>query len=265
MRSIKLYFHYCKLSILKALEYRSSFFVGLFGLIMVNGVSLLLIWVMLSNFNNLNGWSFWEIVFNYSLFLACLGFHNAFFKHLGDLEDYIVEGTFDRFLLRPCNTFLQLIGDKLSVTDISDFMLGTFGIILSYSRLNLHWGIWKLLLLLFYLCNGILIFTILLLSISCLSFWIVKSRPFLYGTIEIQESVQHYPISIFGKGFKFITTIILPYALINYYPSMVLLGKVKGKYIFYYFIFTLAITLIFLGLATVLWKKGINHYQSTGS
>lgn len=265
MRSVKLYFHYCKLSILKALEYRSSFFVGLFGLIMINGVSLLLIWVMLSNFHTLNGWNFWEIMLNYSMFLACLGFHNVFFKHLGDLEDYILEGTFDRFLLRPCSTFLQLIGDKLSVPDISDFMLGLFGIILSYLKLKLHWAIGKWFLLLFYLCNGILIFTILLLAISSLSFWIIKSSPFLYGTIEIQESVQHYPISIFGKGFKFIVSIILPYALINYYPSMVLLGKVKGNYILRYFIFTVVITLIFLNITIVLWKKGIDHYQSTGS
>ena len=96
MESVQLYFDLIKAGLKRFAEYRSSFIAGFFGLIMINGSSILLIWVMLKNFHTLNEWTFWQIVFNYCLFLSCLGFHNTFFRHISDLENHIVNGTFDR-------------------------------------------------------------------------------------------------------------------------------------------------------------------------
>ena len=119
MESVQLYFDLIKAGLKRFAEYRSSFIAGFFGIIMINGSSILLIWVMLKNFHTLNEWTFWQIVFNYCLFLSCLGFHNTFFRHISDLENHIVNGTFDRFLLRPVSPLLQLASEKISITDWS--------------------------------------------------------------------------------------------------------------------------------------------------
>lgn len=265
MRGLKLYYLYLRINFLRALEYRSDFFAGLFGLFMVNGVSLTLIWVLLEKFHDLNGWTFWEIVFLYSLYLTCLGLNNLFFRHLISLENYIVDGTFDRFLVRPWNPLFQLLGNGISQSGVSDFLLGLVGISLAYTNLSLNWGFIDWGMLLFYILNGTVLFSVVLLAISSLSFWLIKSRPFLYGTMEIQESVQHYPIDIFGKYFKYLVSSILPYALINYYPTKILLHKVTNIQLPFYVLYTILITMIFLLLSTTLWKRGINRYQSTGS
>lgn len=65
MESVQLYFDLIKAGLKRFVEYRSSFIAGFFGLIMINGASILLIWVMLKNFHTLNEWTFWQIVFNY--------------------------------------------------------------------------------------------------------------------------------------------------------------------------------------------------------
>ena len=62
MESVQLYFDLIKAGLKRLAEYRSSFIAGFFGLILINGSSILLIWVMLKNFKTRNEWTFWEIV-----------------------------------------------------------------------------------------------------------------------------------------------------------------------------------------------------------
>lgn len=265
MYNFKVYKQYIKMGVMRFTEYRSSFLAGLVGLIMINGVSILLIWVMLSNFNTLDTWSFWEIVFNYCLFLTCLGFHNTFFRHISDLETHILEGSFDRFLLKPFSPFLQLVGDKVSLPDICDFLVGLVGVLFAYRQLKMSFSILKIILLIIYILNGIYLFTIILFAISCLSFWTMKSRPIVYGTSEIQESVQHYPIGIFGKGFKVIVSTLIPYALINYYPSLIILDKATDKYVHIYIALIFFIDFVYLITSKILWSNGLKRYKSSGS
>jgi len=234
------------MSILRSLEYKASFFIGLLGLIMVNGVSLLLIWVILENFYDLGGWSFWEVVFNYAMFLTCLGLHKVFFRNLSRLQEYIIDGTFDRYMIRPWSPFLQVIGERLSITDISDFLIGIVCLSLAYYNLILSWSAIEFLLLIACIINGVVIFTVILLSINSLAFWLIRATPFLYGTSEIQESVQHYPVEIFGNTFRLFVTFILPYSLINYYPSLILLDKVSSNKLLYIIALMLFVTIMFI-------------------
>ena len=91
-----------------------------------------------------------------------------------------------------------------------------------------------------------------------------RVRAILYGTTELQEAVQNYPINIDNKHLKFILTYILPYAATNFYPSLILLDKVKdktGQVILY----LILIDIILICIEYFLWKKGIKCYQSSGS
>jgi len=265
MKSVKIYLFYCRVSILKLIEYRSSFFIGILGLIAVNGVSLLLIWTILTQFHRLGDWSFWEIVFNYSMFLACLGFHKIFFRNLSSLSNYIEDGTFDRYLIRPYSPCLQVIGEEFSFTDISDFIMGMVLLVLSFRNLNLSWGFTEYVTFILTFANGVYVFTIILLIINSLAFWLIKATPFLYGTAEIQETVQHYPVNIFGAYFKWFVTLILPYAMTNYYPSLLLLKKTDATGSIICIVVMIVVSLFLSIIARFLWVKGINHYQSTGS
>lgn len=265
MGSVRLYFNLIKAGLKRFTEYRSSFIAGFFGLIMINGSSILLIWVMLKNFHTLSDWTFWQIVFNYCLFLCCLGFHNTFFRHISDLETHIVNGTFDRFLLRPISPLLQLASEKISITDLCDFIVGMLGTLFAAKMLQIQITMNFVFGFILSIINGVYIFTVILFSVSCISFWTMKSKSILYSTNEIQESVQHYPISIFNKGFKFIVTTILPYGLVNYYPSLILLNKVNTQNVWGYIILILLIDIIYGFIGILLWRKGLKKYNGSGS
>lgn len=58
--------------------------------------------------------------------------------------------------------------------------------------------LWFILLLL----SGALVLAGIVLGLNSLAFWTVKSNVFIFGTGELQEAVQHYPLKILGNGLK---------------------------------------------------------------
>ena len=97
---MKVFAEYLKNNFKRALEYKTDFFMGLIGLITINLSSIIILVLIANNFTTIGEWTIWEVIFNYSLFLAGLGLHKMFFRNVVELERHIIKGTFDRFLLR---------------------------------------------------------------------------------------------------------------------------------------------------------------------
>ena len=261
---MKVFTEYLKNNFKRALEYKTDFFMGLIGLITINFSSIIILVLIANNFTTIGEWTIWEVIFNYSLFLAGLGLHKMFFRNVVELERHIIKGTFDRFLLRPFSPFFQLVFEKLSLLDNTDFLLGIIGLTVSILNLEIKWGIWQSIGIFIAVLNSALVFTLILTIITTMSFWIYRIRAILYGTSELQEAVQNYPITIYNKPLKFILTYILPYAATNFYPALILLGKEEDK-IGQVFLYLILLDIILICAEIVLWKKGVKSYQSSGS
>lgn len=261
---MKVFAEYLKNNFKRAFEYKTDFLMGLIGLITINFSSIIILVIIANNFSTIGGWTIWEVIFNYSLFLAGLGLHKMVFRNFVNLENHIIKGTFDRFLLRPFSPFFQLVFEKLSLLDNTDFLLGISGLIVSICNLEIKWGGWKSIGLFFAILNSALVFTLILSIITTLSFWIYRTRAILYGTSEMQEAVQNYPITIYNKPLKFILTYILPYAATNFYPALILLGKAENK-IGQVSIYLIVLDILLVFIEVIIWKKGIKSYQSSGS
>ena len=76
--------------------------------------------------------------------------------------------------------------------------------------------------------------------------------------------MQQYPVNIFGKYFQIFVTCFLPVAFINYYPSVVLLGKAAGGIKMWQY-FAPFVAIVMLGIAAAVWTKGLKRYTGTGN
>ena len=92
------------------MQYRADFITGVISVVVLNVVNLGLIAILVSRFTHLNGWNIWEMVFLYSLWLLGHSIFSFFFWHIRTLEDYLVQGTFDQFLIRPASAFILFLG-----------------------------------------------------------------------------------------------------------------------------------------------------------
>ena len=75
------------------------------------------------------------------------------------------------------------------------------------------------------------------------------------------KHMAQYPIGVFNKGFRFIFTFLIPFALINYYPLLFILDKINNKGV----ILLPLITFIYLIPSFIIFYKGVKKYTSTGS
>ncbi|MFC4767412.1 ABC transporter permease [Effusibacillus consociatus] len=267
MHSLRVYGSMIRASIISRMQYRADFLMGILGVFVLNGATLGTTWVLLQRFENLNGWTFWEIVFLYNLWLLGHSFRAIFFRQVSMLDDYIVQGTFDSFLTRPASPLVQFLGREVHYLGVGDLILSSTMLTLAYQNLGLNWSLGMFGWFALIVPASTAVEVSLVLMLSTIAFKTTRSRAIVQAATQFSFNlVQQYPLDMFGRGVKAIVTFVLPFAFMNYYPSLLLLGKwdkAGGYPILAYA--SPAVALILCILAYFVWRWGIRHYQSTGS
>jgi ABC-2 type transport system permease protein len=265
IENLQLYGKFIGIAIRSRMQYRSDFIFGIIGIFVLNGVNLALIWVMINRFKSLAGWAFWEIVMLYGTFLLSHSIYAVFFWHLSWLEDDIVHGRFDQYLIRPCNPHLQILGREVNYMGVGDVVFASTIFGLAYTKLDLNWGVQKWIFLGVILFSGLVIETCISWIFGSLAFWFGRSRAIYGAAMRFQLMVQQYPLDIFGQWFRIFVTGFLPVAFINYYPLTVLLDKSNAMKIpILGWISPIVAVLMFL-LGSFVWQRGLQGYSSSGS
>ena len=105
-------------------ELRTSFLMSVVGM-MLNNISFIVIWTCFVHaVGTVNGWTVADI-FGLMGFLA-LGIGAVFSVAggIGNMPEYVANGSFDRFLLSPKNLIVRVAVAKLGVASIGDFFFG---------------------------------------------------------------------------------------------------------------------------------------------
>ncbi len=236
----------------------------LMGLIW-QGTGFAFIWLVLSQFHLLGGWSLSEIAFLYGFRLIVHACSVLIFGLFQRVEDIIRRGDFDRFLVRPVAPFLQVITYKFSISSCGDLLGGLSIFLVSSVMLHFHWHPFTFMYLLLMLIGGCLIETAIKLAASAFTFrtlssWQVVS--FFENSMDIAAS---YPFTIYNTLTSFLLTFVLPLAFIAYLPVTVLLGRSQELAISPLFAYlTPAFGLILFLLAYALFEYERKQYQSAG-
>ena len=263
----KLYLRLLRIAIHSRMQYRADFITGVLGIILMNVSVLSLIGILVSRFKNLGGWTLWQVVFLYSMWMLSHSVYSIFLMHIRTLEDHLVQGTFDQFLMRPVSAFVLFLGREVSYIGLGDMAFGIGGITLAFQGLGLHWGAWQWAFFFISILSGATVEGCIILSITCIAFWSGRSRRAGSLAMQVNVLVENYPVNIFGSAFKVLVTGILPFAFMNYYPSMALLGKINSANDpFWWLAFAgPVIAGVLLFIASRVWMFALEHYSSSGS
>jgi len=243
------------------MEYRVDFLIGMFAFIFTQAAGLLFLYIIFQNINALAGFSIDEILLMYAISLLPRGIDHLLFDNLWLLPRTVRQGSMDRYLLRPINTLYQFIIERFQPDAFGEIFLGTALLIVTLGRLDFAITLYNITGLLSIVFVGTFIYTGLKLLTSSTSFWLKNSYPLMQITYNISDYTK-YPILIYPKFIRLLMTFIIPFALISYYPALYLLGQMEYLTVMGYLV-TVTGVLVFLGL--FVWKKGLKHYESTGS
>jgi len=187
------------------------------------------------------------------------------FFHFHTMDEYIVQGTFDRFLVRPIHPFFHFMAIKFDVGAFGQLLFSIGAVVLAYQQLGLHWNWWQWLVFFGAIVGGTLIQGGMIVSISAVAFWTTRSERLYWAIMWPSKNVMNYPMSIYPKPLQMVVTFVLPFAFVNYLPALLLLGKKSPIFAPYWGFFSAVVGIVFFGLCLKLWMLGLDHYKSTGS
>lgn len=255
---------FLKLSIKKQAEYKLNFILMCIAVAPINLLQLVFSVVLGNNFNGIVGWGIYELIFLYSILFITYSIAQIFFRQFRYLDSFIVDGSLDRYFIRPQSITYSIVFNNLSIMEIiSQLVPSVILLVYSSEHLKINWTIQKGIVLIFAITGGIIIQICIFILIGLISFWTIKSSQLTTVYLKIMNFAL-YPIDVFGKQIRLFITCIIPLAFINFYPALFILNKQGNHYLLESFI-TIPISMILLAITYLLWRKALKNYSSTGS
>jgi len=244
------------------ISYRGDFFVSLATSAAATFFALAFMVILFRKAPQLAGWRFEELLFLWGFTLIPYGIFNVISMNLYDFgNNYIIEGKFDRVLLRPVSSLFQVLFETFRIESLHEIATGLFCMWWASRELGLHWTIAKIAMLTFYgLCAGVIYVSIFLL-LSTVSFWF-EDRIGVHPPVWNVIAFGRWPLSIYSAAVQFFLCWIIPFGLASFYPSARLLGRAVTPQ---YLPFVPIVAVVFLTIAISVWNFGTRHYASTGS
>lgn len=247
-------------------QYRVSFFFFLASQTVVTALDLAVIIVLFQVVPSLGGWTLDQVAVLYGITTLAFGLGDLFISQVETAARSIREGTFDRYLLRPLPTVLQISASEFALRRIGRSIPAATVLVIALASADIDWTPDRILLVPVTVISGTVIFGAVWVVTSAISFWAVGAQE-VANTFTYGGSFAHqYPLNIYGRWVRTILGWIIPMAFIAYVPTIHLLNAANPLGIPTW----MAITPPFVALASALvaravWAAAIRNYQSTGS
>ncbi len=244
------------------MQSKANFFIGFVGFFAVQMSGIAFLYLVFENIPNLNGWSFYEILFIYGFAQLPRGIDHLLTDYLWIFSrDTIVKGDFDRYILRPLNPLFQVIAERLQLDAIGELVTGGLIIGIACRKLNMTFTIVEGLLFIVLIIAGAVIYTSIKLFIASLAFWIKRSMQVLMMVYSFSD-FSKYPNNIYSKGIQAVTTFIIPFAFTAFIPASYFLKKSSV----YWGVFgTVVVAIVSFIIAYSTWCIGVKNYESAGN
>ncbi len=266
MGPVRLYLRYVGVSVRSQMQYRASFVMSAIGQFLLTGAEFLALWALFDRFGHVEGWSLAEVALLYGMANVSFAIADAFSRGFDVFYRQVKSGEFDRLLLRPRATALQVAASEVQLMRIGRLLQGGAVLVWALTALEIPWTPARLGLLLAALMGGACLFIGLFIVQGTLSFWTTEGLEVMntltYGGVETAQ----YPIAIYADGFRRFFTYVIPLACMNYFPMLAMTGHPDplGSPAWVPWIAPL-VGVAFLAACLRVWKIGVRHYTSTGS
>jgi ABC-2 type transport system permease protein len=265
--SVKLYLAYVAMYFKSRAEFKLSFIIGNVANLLHYISYFIVYWIFISKLKFINGWDFYELSILYGMNLlphaiSGLVFWNAFFFYI---QQQIIDGGFDRYLLRPVGIVTQLCSSTFGYTFIAQIILSTCFLIPAFIKVSSKITYIKVLYIVVSLFGSVMLFAGMVIIIGALGFWVMNSTQI--GQIVYYEirDLTNYPISIYPGILKIMLTVVFPWAFVSYYPSLYILDKMSGNWDFILAMLSPFIGVLIFVMSLFFFYYSMRRYESCGN
>jgi ABC-2 type transport system permease protein len=264
IRALNIYLALVRVSIRSQLRYKLSTLFNTLAYFLLFWSEYVAILVLFGHFGTLAGWTLPEVVICYGIAHLSYSLSEFLVRGFEFLALLARSGDYDRLLLRPVSTAVQLAGHE--------FALHRAGRVLQ-AAVVLGWGIAGLegrvgpaggLLILWAIVGGCALFCGLYILQGAVGMRTLQNLEVFNILTNGGPEMAQFPMSIYPRPLRLAFTVVVPLAAVVYYPAITILARPEATSPLLGWL-TPAAGLLFLMIALgahVLAQRG---YLSTGS
>jgi ABC-2 type transport system permease protein len=268
MREARIFLAYFGQYAKRRLAYKGDFFAEIFAGLLGTAGALAFVLTLFygARIQAIGHWSREQVLFVYGFSFIPFGLFNVLSLNLYQFgERYIIEGRFDRILLRPLGTLPQVIFESFRLQSLHQVAVGLVMVTLCARAMGrpLTVGDYGIIALMSLGGFGVLMGVFLILV--SVTFWFedrIGIAPPVFNLIMFGR----YPNDIYNGTVQFILKWIIPFGFIGFFPSARFIrGDEFGGDLRVAFLLTPVVGLVCLAVAYVVWSLGVRRYSSTGT
>jgi ABC-2 type transport system permease protein len=264
--SLRLYVRYATASVRAQMQYRASFALFSLAQFIGIGVEFLGVWALVDRFGAVRGWRLDEVALLFGMVNIAFALAESFGRGFDTFSTLVKKGEFDRLLVRPRSTALQVAGLDFQFLRVGRLALGLAMVWWAASSLHVGWSAAKLLLLVGAIVGGACVFYGLFILQATLCFWSVESLEIMNALTYGGTEAAQYPLSVYRGWFRRFFTFVVPLGFVSYLPVGALLGRDTVPALPEALRWCTPLAgAAFLLLSLGVWRIGERQYRSTGS
>lgn len=265
MNGFALYWRFIGVSVRSEMLYPTSFLLRLTSQFIVTIIEFGGIYVLFERFRHVRGWSFAEVAVFYAIASIAFAIADGLSRGFDSMGPMLVKtGNFDRVLLRPRSSALQITGREFALSSVGRLAQGLVALVIAVGLLKPEWSALDVALLTWGIAGGTCLFFSLKMMEGVMSFWTTEGLEVANTLTYGGEAAAQYPLDIYAKWFRNLLLYFIPIGCSLYLPVALVLGHDTGAPVWLAALAP-ATGFAFLGVALAFWRFGIGHYTSTGS
>ena len=260
---MRLYYRYLVMLLKCQLQYRASFLLLTLGQFFIPFSMFAGLYFLFDRFGQLQGWSFHEVALCFGVIHMAFAIAECFARGFDAFSSLIVRGDFDRLLVRPRGTIVQVLGSAFEFTRFGRLLQSVLVLGWAIYHLPIDWTLLRVVTLGLMIASGVVIFAGIFMLTATLSFWTIQGLEVANIFTDGGREMAQYPLNIYQKAVTRFFTFVIPFGCVNYLPLLYLLDRTGGHDLLY--AMAPLAGFLFLLPCLVVWRIGVRHYRSTGS
>jgi len=221
------------------------------------------IYLLFERFGSIQGWTMFEVFISYAIITMCAAIAECFARGFDLFSNMIRTASFDRILVRPRGTVIQVLGSNFDIKRIGPFVISIVILVVAIILGDIQWNFARGVMLINMVIGGSIIFSGVHMLQATVAFWTIDGLEFASIFTHGIKTHAIYPLDIFPRAITAFLTFVIPFGTITYLPLQYLHGRIGG--IGWLYAFMPLLGALFIIPCIFAWRFGVRKYKSAGS
>ena len=261
MNALRVSWLFLRVGVMNELQYRVNFVVQLFQSAIALTTGLVVIALVYSHTDALNGWSQAELLCVLGIQILMGGAIKAYIQpNMTKLIEDVREGTFDYALTKPEDSQVMVSVREVRIWQVVDVVSGLAVLSVGISRISSDVGAVDALAFALALAFGALMIYCFWLVIATGAFWIVN----MWHAIELFDGIYltgRFPVGIYPGWLRYSVTFLVPIAFAVTVPAEAVTSRLDWETLALAAGFAIAL----FAFARWFWRFGLKRYSGASA